>query len=176
MKLVLIRHTSVDVPKGVCYGQTDVALNSTFEEEAKIVKEKLSGYKFDKVYSSPLTRANRLAEFCGYPDAIKDSRLQEINFGEWEMKAYYEIDEKELKNWFADFIHTVPPGGESVMDQQNRFLDFIKDLQKNPELETVAIFTHGGILINGLVVFGGKSFSEVYSDIPPYGSIVEIEI
>ena len=34
MVVYLIRHTSVDVPQGVCYGQTDVPLNPTFEEEA----------------------------------------------------------------------------------------------------------------------------------------------
>ena len=27
MEVILIRHTSVDVPPGVCYGQTDVPLN-----------------------------------------------------------------------------------------------------------------------------------------------------
>ena len=27
MVVYLIRHTSVDVPQGVCYGQTDVPLN-----------------------------------------------------------------------------------------------------------------------------------------------------
>ena len=34
MEVILIRHTSVDVPKGVCYGQTDVPLRDSFEEEA----------------------------------------------------------------------------------------------------------------------------------------------
>ena len=34
MVVYLIRHTSVDVPQGVCYGQTDVPLKPTFEEEA----------------------------------------------------------------------------------------------------------------------------------------------
>ena len=34
MEVILIRHTSVDVPPGVCYGQTDVPLKPTFEQEA----------------------------------------------------------------------------------------------------------------------------------------------
>ena len=38
MELILIRHTSVDVPPGVCYGQTDVPLKSTFEQEAEITR------------------------------------------------------------------------------------------------------------------------------------------
>ena len=33
MNIYLIRHTSVDVPKGLCYGQSDVPLRPTFEAE-----------------------------------------------------------------------------------------------------------------------------------------------
>ena len=36
MVVYLIRHTSVDVPQGVCYGQTDVPLNPTFEEPHRL--------------------------------------------------------------------------------------------------------------------------------------------
>lgn len=50
MELTMIRHTSVDVPKGTCYGQSDVALASTFLEEAAAVKEKLLSDSFDTVY------------------------------------------------------------------------------------------------------------------------------
>lgn len=41
MKMTLVRHTSVDVPKGVCYGQSDVGLRATFAEEAERVRENL---------------------------------------------------------------------------------------------------------------------------------------
>lgn len=33
MKLYLVRHTRVDVPSGICYGQTDVPLADSFETE-----------------------------------------------------------------------------------------------------------------------------------------------
>ena len=44
MEIVLIRHTSVDVPPGVCYGQTDVPLKPSFEQEAAVSKENLKVY------------------------------------------------------------------------------------------------------------------------------------
>lgn len=87
MVVYLIRHTSVDVPQGVCYGQTDVPLNPTFEEEAALTSARLKGLQFDKVYMSPLTRCVRLATFCGYPDGERDDRIKEINFGDWECNA-----------------------------------------------------------------------------------------
>ena len=35
MEVIFIRHTSVDVPPGVCYGQTDVPLRHSFEQEVR---------------------------------------------------------------------------------------------------------------------------------------------
>ena len=71
MEIYLIRHTSVDVPAGYAYGQTDVPLKPTFEEEAEEVKKGLSDHTFDKVWTSPLTRCVRLANYCGFPEAGK---------------------------------------------------------------------------------------------------------
>ena len=65
MILTLIRHTSVAVPKGVCYGQSDVALAGSFDSEAKVVCGRLKGRRFDEVYSSPLSRCVKLAARCG---------------------------------------------------------------------------------------------------------------
>ena len=42
MKLVLVRHTSVDVPPAICYGQTDVPLKESFHIEADKVKTELN--------------------------------------------------------------------------------------------------------------------------------------
>jgi alpha-ribazole phosphatase len=56
MKVYIIRHTSVDVPKGVCYGQTDVPLRETFQDEARQVADNIKDLKFDKVFCSPLSR------------------------------------------------------------------------------------------------------------------------
>lgn len=39
MEIYLVRHTSVDVPAGYAYGQTDVPLRSSFEDEAEVVKK-----------------------------------------------------------------------------------------------------------------------------------------
>ena len=59
MNVYLVRHTSVNVPRGTCYGNTDVPLNDSFENEAQLVYEQIKSISFDKAYTSPLTR-------CGY--------------------------------------------------------------------------------------------------------------
>ncbi len=174
MRLVLIRHTSVAVARGVCYGQTDVPLADSFPEEAAEVKESLQKFEFDQVYSSPLSRCVKLARFCGYDHPIIDSRLMEMNFGEWEMKHYDEITDSRLQEWFDDYINVAATRGESVLDLRRRFMEFVHEIKPAHKDETVAIFTHGGILINALVELKGKTYSEMYNAIPPYGSIVEI--
>lgn len=176
MKLVFIRHTSVNVPKGVCYGNTDVDLAPSFPQEARAVTDKLRTYQFDKTYCSPLSRCVKLAEFCGYPDAIRDNRLKEINFGAWEMQSYDDITDPKLQEWFDDYINVRPPEGESVIDQRNRLENFIEEIKSRNKESVIGIFTHGGILINALVAYGNKTYDEVYNDIPPYGSIIEIEV
>lgn len=176
MKVVFIRHTSVDVQKGVCYGQTDVPLAATFPLEAAIVKTKLKPYRFDKVFCSPLSRCVELARYCGYEDAEMDERLKEMDFGEWEMKAYDDIYDPRLQEWFNDYINVAPTGGESVVDQKKRLENFISEKLDVYHDALIGIFTHGGILINALVAYGRRSYEEVYKAIPPYGSIIEIEV
>lgn len=177
MKLVLIRHTSVAVPPGVCYGQTDVDLAPTFTEEAPIVRDKLKDYSFDKIFSSPLTRCRRLAEYCGYEDFEIDPRIIEMNFGEWEMQRFDEIKDPKLQEWYEDYMNEIPTKGESAIQQRERFIDFISQLKKKlPEESTVAVFTHGGILVHALNLFTGKEYDELFRAIPGYGSVIELNI
>ena len=53
MVIYFMRHTAVDVPQGVCYGQTDVPLKPTFEMEATQTAAHLQGLSFDKVSTMP---------------------------------------------------------------------------------------------------------------------------
>ena len=89
MQITVVRHTSVDVPKGICYGITDVPLASTFPDELIQVRHKLGSATFDFVYSSPLIRCTTLAnEIIPHQPIRTDNRLTELNFGNWEMAEW----------------------------------------------------------------------------------------
>jgi len=62
MRLTLVRHTSLQIAPGVCYGQTDVDVAATFMQEVAKTQSKLSGLSFDAVFSSPLQRCMKLAQ------------------------------------------------------------------------------------------------------------------
>ncbi len=176
MEVILIRHTSVDVPPGMCYGQTDVPLKPTFEAEAAVTAENLKTYlPFDHVYTSPLTRCVRLATYCGYPDAERDKRIMEINFGDWEMKPFEQNEDPRLQEWYADYINVAATGGESFAMQYRRVSQFLDELKKKPYTR-VAIFAHGGVLICAQLYAGILKAEEAFDALTPYGGIVRINL
>jgi alpha-ribazole phosphatase len=176
MEIILIRHTSVDVPKGTCYGQTDVPLKPTFEQEAAVTLEKLNAYApFDQVYTSPLSRCTRLATYCGFPEAIHDPRLLELNFGEWEMQNFNDINDSRLQEWFDDYLNVPATNGESFSMQYRRVADFL-DVLKTKPYQKVAIFTHGGVLACAQIYAGLLEPENVFTSSIPYGAITNMII
>jgi len=174
MEVILIRHTRVDVPKGTCYGQTDVPVAATFEEEAARTKARLAEYgAFDKVFSSPLTRAHKLAAYCGYPDATTDDRLMEMNMGQWEMQRYDDISDPYLQKWFADYLHLPTQGGESFQDQYRRMCSFLDDLRRQ-SYNRVAVFAHAGILASAGIYAGLYTEATAWDNQTDYGGIIKI--
>lgn len=174
MKVYIVRHTSVDVPFGTCYGQTDVPLKSSFEEEARAVKSEIDGVSFDKVYTSPLSRCVKLAEYCGFADAVRDERIKEICLGDWEMKLFTEIDDPKLKDWYEDYMNTRPTNGESFMDQLKRVSAFFDELKQH-DYANVLLFAHGGVQICAELYTGKMKEGEEF-DVHPYGSVITVEL
>ncbi|RHJ91173.1 alpha-ribazole phosphatase [Parabacteroides bouchesdurhonensis] len=174
MEIYFIRHTSVDVPAGYAYGQTDVPLRSTFQAEAEIVKNSLQNISFDKVWCSPLSRCVKLADYCGYPDAERDERVKELNFGEWEMKSWEDIStDPRSQSWFNDWLNVRIPSGESFKDQYIRVSAFIEEL-KESGLERVCVFAHGGVLTCARVYAGEYDITDAFKNIPSYGEIIKL--
>ena len=175
MKVTMIRHTSVAVPKGTCYGWSDVPVADTFEEEAAQTLLRLQGMTFDQVFSSPLSRARKLATFCGYPHAIIDDRLKEMNMGEWEMQRYDEITDPALQQWYNDYMHLPATGGESFLMLHARVTAFLDELRQQP-FRQVAVFAHGGVIVSASIYAGLFGEADAFTHSVPYGGILEIEI
>lgn len=172
MKIYIVRHTAVGVSE-VCYGQSDVPVKDTFEEEAKIVKDNLAGKSFDVVYSSPLTRAKLLAEYCVGDTEIRfDDRLKELNFGDWEMKKWNEMD---MTEWEKDWINNVAPNGESFRQMYDRIASFLDEV-KQKDYSSVIVFAHGGVINCFRVYFGETDLKGAFDRLADYGEILEFEI
>lgn len=172
MECWLVRHTSVDVPAGTCYGRSDVPLRDSFGDEAAVVRQQLDGERFDAVFCSPLSRCTRLAAACGYGDAVRDDRLLELDFGAWEMQPFASIDDPQLQRWFDNWIDTVPTGGESFAQQIARVGGLLEELRRGP-WQRVLIFAHGGVQLCAGVHAGLFQAREAFDHNLPYGSILK---
>lgn len=175
MRVTLVRHTSVDVPAGVCYGQTDVALSATFADEANVVKQKLLQINADIVFSSPLSRCVWLAEFCDVKSVCVDSRLQEMDFGAWEMMRWDGIDDPQLAIWYNDWENEPATNGESfllLIERVNRFIAELLTLQK----EHALIFTHAGVIRAFLIYHHAIKSAKAFEIAVNYGDVLSFDM
>ena len=176
MEVVMIRHTSVDVPKGTCYGQTDVPVAPTFETEAAATRKALEQYgAFDAVFSSPLTRARKLAAACGYEQPVIDDRLMEMSMGDWEMRRFDMIDDPHLKEWYDNYVTERTTGGESFVDVYRRLTSFLDEL-KQKDYQRVAIFAHGGVLMCAGLYAGLYTAQDMFHHLVPFGGILSFNL
>ena len=145
MNIYLIRHTTPDIELIYCYGQSDLDVKDTFPDELKKVREALPEMDSVKVYSSPLKRCSKLAEALQAGKVTYDERLKELNFGDWEMKPWKEIDQESLDYWVENFVERSAPNGESFRDLYNRQLSFLDEIKETKD-ENIIIVGHGGSL------------------------------
>lgn len=179
MNLHIVRHTKLNVPPGVCYGETDVEVRASFQEEAGIVKSKLDGIRFTHCFSSPLTRCRVLAEnIISYSLTIQyDDRLKELNFGQWEGKKWENlIHTLKAKQWFDDYLNNACPAGESYAILIERIRSFVDDLKQLPGNSEVLIVTHGGPIRCFLVILKGIAPEHIFDIIIDYGEVKNIKL
>lgn len=171
MKIYIVRHTAVGV-SGICYGQTDVPLKDTFESEAEVVKQNLKDIPYDAVFSSPLSRARKLAEYCGYTNIQLYDRLKELHFGDWEMQEWDSLD---MREWEKDWINTPAPNGESFRQMYERVASFLDEL-KESDYNSVIVFAHGGVINCFRTYFKQTDLKGAFDKLAEYGEIIQFEM
>lgn len=169
MEIYLIRHTTPHVGPEVCYGQSDIGLAGSFQEEWEALCGKLP-MEFDVIYSSPLQRCRLLAERLKGTVTHYDQRLLELNFGRWEMKRWDQVDQKTLNVWMDDFVNEKTPDGESFHELWLRATDFLKDLQKN-SFKKIALVTHAGVIRTVIAHVLGMPLQNAFQLKLDYGAV-----
>jgi alpha-ribazole phosphatase len=175
MKITVVRHTSVAVEPGICYGQSNVNVADSFAKEAEIVETELQKLHFNAVFSSPSQRCTKLAKYCGFNFPILDNRLMELNFGDWEMKAWNEIDDPLLKRWYADWINEKITNGESFAEQVERARSFLEEIKKT-DYQHVILFTHAGIIRAMEIILDLCPIERAFEVKVDYGQIFQFSI
>lgn len=151
--IYLLRHgeTAFNADGNKYCGRTDIVLTAKGIVQAERVRTLLKDVHFDRVFSSPLTRARTTAEIAsGTPErVIVDERLIEIDFGNWEGKPSEEFiaeDPESWENWLSDpEKHKAGRMGESGADVLARLHSFYQELLDKYDNQTVLVVGHNGV-------------------------------
>ena len=107
----------------------------------------LAGLAPDRIWSSPSARCLSVAEALGSRlglAAVPDARLLELDFGEWEGRAWDQVPRAALESWAADPLGFRPPGGESGAELVGRAGGFARMLAD--QARPCVVVSHGGPL------------------------------
>ena len=159
--IYFVRHGQTEWNKiGRIQGQSDIELNNKGKEQAQIIKEKLQGIKFDKIFSSPLKRTIETAKIICDQEIIIDNRLIERNNGELEGKLKTEIEV------FPDFNNSndIRFGIEPLNDFKDRIISFLDEIMQKYNNKNILISTHAGVCLYVRCYFEGEPNSSLYEE------------
>ena len=144
---LLIRHGLTDAVGHRITGRLPgVHLNDVGRAQAARLPARLSKWKIDAIYSSPLERAQETAapaaEQLGLSVGI-DIAFAEFDFGQWSGTPITELDQRDDWKRFCRFRSSLrAPGGEMLTEVETRFVGAVQSLaDKHPD-RIVAVFSH----------------------------------
>jgi 2,3-bisphosphoglycerate-dependent phosphoglycerate mutase len=138
-------------------GWTDVPLTEQGEAEARYAGEKLKGYRFDRAFTSELSRASeslriilKVIEQTNIP-IERNQALNERHYGELQGLNKAETADKlgqEVVFAWRRTYEARPPGGESLKDTHDRVIPYYLDTIDPYVLagETVLVVAHSNSL------------------------------
>jgi len=155
MRLILVRHGETDTNKArLALGQADVELNEHGRWQAQRLAISLKNEPIGAIYSSPLKRALATAEPIASSHGLQvqvDEGLIEMDIGEMEGLTFQQVGERYphfLQAWLGDqAAHEAMPGGERLLDVQERAWQAIERIRERQEHGTVAVVTHNFVIL-----------------------------
>ncbi|MFM9836003.1 MAG: alpha-ribazole phosphatase [Methylophilaceae bacterium] len=175
MKLTLIRHTALQVASGICYGQSDIDVAASFPQELATLKTALIDTKFEAIYTSPLQRCTRLASGLNMGDTQTDTRLKELDFGDWEMQTWDDIPRDIFDAWALDYANISPPNGETFSQLQQRGLSFLENMRHQHPNGNIFAVTHGGMIRALVAHVLDMPLKKLFRMSIDYGSLTQLE-
>lgn len=164
MRVIILRHGQSSYnSQGRIQGRSDLSvLTDRGLEDAKLTGEAFQGLKFDKVYCSPLQRAQQTAATVltglGQQDRLQtDDRLLEIALPLWETMFNQEVREKyaaEYRTWKErphELKMVLPQAGGTeqeffpVLALYQQATTFWQEILPQHQGQTLLIVAHNGI-------------------------------
>lgn len=129
-------------------GVIDSEIDETGYKQLEELKQKMSQYKIQQCYCSPLTRAVMTAQSF-FDNPIKVNDLHEMNFGDIEGMKFTDVEKlyPHIANSLVDEkTNTKFPNGESQKTFNKRVNKIYHDIIKNDEHSSIAIVSHSCVI------------------------------
>jgi broad specificity phosphatase PhoE len=168
MRLILVRHGETDSNKAsLALGRADIELNETGRWQAQRLADALQTEPIAAVYSSPLRRALDTARAIAerHDLAVEvDEDLIEMDIGEMEGLTFQQVRERHpqfVQAWLGSGAAYQPmPGGESLLDVQERAWRALERICGSGERETVVVVAHNFVILTILCRVLGLELAE----------------
>jgi broad specificity phosphatase PhoE len=131
-------------------GRREIPLNRVGIAQAKRIARLIPEIGVGAIYTSPLPRAMEtariLAGSAGLP-VKTDIRLTEVAFGRWEGHLFKDLRRDETyRRFVARPLESAVPGGETIVDVQNRGLGAIETALKESPQAPILFVSHGDVI------------------------------
>ncbi len=165
MRVVLLRHGETAWNRdGVFRGTEDVPLNDQGKEQANLTGKRLQKTKFNRIYTSPLSRSRDTALLAAQPQGLpveEKAFLTDMYFGQWQGLKVEEVASRWPEGYrlWQDSPHLcLTPGGESIEGVMQRASRGLEDMMKSEEEGDLLLVTHR-VIIKLLLLWavGGSS-------------------
>jgi len=156
-----VHGTTVDNEKEISSGWKDVKLSNLGVRQSKELPKQIGNKKFEVVFCSDLKRAVDSAEisFKGKFTIIKDKRLRECNYGDYNGKPSEIVEQMQEKCITKRFLN-----GESYEDVKKRVNEFLIFLKKNYDGKNIAIVAHKAPQLALDVLIKKMSWEEAFNN------------
>lgn len=155
--LVLIRHGVTIHADGRCLGHTDLPLAPSGIDAIGALAERWHALGPSsrvgvpaRIVSSDLRRASESARIVADRWALpveRDTRLREMNFGEWDGRLWSDIEAADggrLRAWTDNWRDASCPGGESLSNVIHRAGSWLDETLDATPPSTIAVVSHAG--------------------------------
>jgi alpha-ribazole phosphatase len=132
-------------------GHIDIDITRNGVEQMHRLAGIIAGKKVSSVYASDLIRSVKGADIIAGRIGIPFTSLRELrerSLGAWEGLTAAEIKERfpaEYALWRNDLLNYRPPGGECLLNMQERILPTYRKLVAAHPDQEIALLLHGGV-------------------------------
>ncbi|GIX23667.1 MULTISPECIES: histidine phosphatase family protein [Caldimonas] len=177
LKVCLWRHPRPAGAAGLCLGRTDLPVDG---RRARRLAHRIRAWARRErgpreVWTSPSQRCRAVGEWLaswGWRHHV-DARLRELDFGQWDGRAWAHIPAEAIAAWCADLRGYRPGGGECLDELARRCAEFLADCGGQRRY----VITHGGWMTTAWHLALGRPLPATaahWPAAPPYGSAIDL--